>query len=1141
MRRVLLFMALAMISLTINAQQLSPNFVRQHAPVQKATVAENSMEYGYCGEFTLSLGFGMKGTMRAVMEVPAADAAKYAGVQITTVKVGLGTFASTPNAQLLILPDLDGSEPIYSQSFTPVSNKWNEVVLETPYTIGQDGFFVGYQIDCTANNYPFGIDEETANPLGDYVGYYDAEEGAFMYLHLGSEGFGNNSIKLVLTGDNLPQYDLVLEDVSVKQYVKTGDVFSLTGQVKNAATQTINTFDVTYQIGDAEAQTQTITAYGGLANAQTYTFSIDNLVINEDGTKNITVTISNPNGMVDESEADNTVTKAVTALSTMVPRKVLLENFSTAQCGNCPRVHELIKDILSERNDVAYVVHHSGFGTDTYTIDESKEYLWFYGGGTYTPAAMLDRRCLKELGAEGAQGVVTAPVFFPNSKESLTEYINYCAEQPAFISINITDVYNEENRELTVRVYGECAIELAQIPRINIFLTENGLVGYQSGGGNSYIHSHAIRKVMTSTWGDQLTFDSSNKFDVTYTCVLDEDWKAENMSVVAFVADFNEKNYNECIVHNSEWKPLEYKTESAPEPIPSVQFVYNGKVLENGAVVEVLEYDASMGEMPWHVEFKNNTGKDVEVIMSYQSYENKYPNLEGLGFGDQMSLCTTSCVAGESVTAPSFIVNAKGEPSCVVHTGFGIMSDAMYGYKDAYVKVDYKMVNANDEDDFTNVTVVYDYAKAISENKPKSQLVAEPIEVVKVNGIFGQDEISLPISLINTNEIAGLQCDIFLPDGLTPVMQGDKYDVVLSSRAEGFDVTAKLRNDGALRVVVVSTDTTDSIRAISGNEGELFTIKLKPNEQYSTDDNIAIRNIVMTGSDYAEYEASDVIIPCKIKESFLGDVNRDGKVNVTDVIVTIGKVLNVYDGEFDTVAADIDQDGEITIVDVVGIINLVLDESDTPSQARMQDEYAQDALTMQDVKMSQGETKDLVIGLTNEAPYTAFQMDVTLPAGLNIEHIALSGRANGHTLQWQAQADGSVRIVGYALDNATIADNDGALLTLTVSSDSQFETGEVMVSNTIFSTRQLVSHRLERMTAKVSNITALNDVVTATRIYATDHKVVVDSPVAQEAAISTIDGVVQRVALQAGCNEIPLQQGVYIVAVDAKVKKVVIR
>ena len=144
---------------------------------------------------------------------------------------------------------------------------------------------------------------------------------------------------------------------------------------------------------------------------------------------------------------------------------------------------------------------------------------------------------------------------------------------------------------------------------------------------------------------------------------------------------------------------------------PSVQFVYNGEVLEDGAVVEVLEYDPTMGEMPWHVGFKNNTGKDVEVQISYDSYENKYENLEGMGFGDQMTICTTQCVAGASVTAPPFIVNAAGEPDCEVHIAFGIMSDAMMGYKDAFVKADFVMVNTANEDDLTYVTVVFDYSR----------------------------------------------------------------------------------------------------------------------------------------------------------------------------------------------------------------------------------------------------------------------------------------------------------------------------------------------------------------------------------------------------------------------------------------------
>ena len=148
----------------------------------------------------------------------------------------------------------------------------------------------------------------------------------------------------------------------------------------------------------------------------------------------------------------------------------------------------------------------------------------------------------------------------------------------------------------------------------------------------------------------------------------------------------------------------------------SVQMMYKGEVLADGAVVEVTEYDAQAGEMPWHVEFKNNTGADVEVIMSYESYENKYSNLLGMGFGDGLSLCTWQCVAGESVTAPPFIVDAEGNPDCAFHTSFMIMSnnEDFGGYQDAYIKADYMLVNAANEEDFTYVTVIYDYAKYVA-------------------------------------------------------------------------------------------------------------------------------------------------------------------------------------------------------------------------------------------------------------------------------------------------------------------------------------------------------------------------------------------------------------------------------------------
>ena len=149
----------------------------------------------------------------------------------------------------------------------------------------------------------------------------------------------------------------------------------------------------------------------------------------------------------------------------------------------------------------------------------------------------------------------------------------------------------------------------------------------------------------------------------------------------------------------------------------SVQFMYKGEVLQDGAVVEVTEFDEKAGEMPWHVEFKNNTGTDVEVVMSYESYENKYADLMGMGFGDGLSLCTWQCVAGETATAPAFYVDAEGNPDCsAFHTSFMIMSnqESFGGYQDAYIKADYMLVNKANEDDLTYVTVIFDYAKYVA-------------------------------------------------------------------------------------------------------------------------------------------------------------------------------------------------------------------------------------------------------------------------------------------------------------------------------------------------------------------------------------------------------------------------------------------
>lgn len=76
-------------------------------------------------------------------------------------------------------------------------------------------------------------------------------------------------------------------------------------------------------------------------------------------------------------------------------------------------------------------------------------------------------------------------------------------------------------------------------------------------------------------------------------------------------------------------------------------------------------------------------------------------------------------------------------------------------------------------------------------------------------------------------------------------------------------------------------------------------------------------------------DCKSLTLTALFEDFLLGDVNRDGFVNITDVTalvdIVLGKVTledNPYNYDFD--AADVDRNGEITITDVTALVNIVL-------------------------------------------------------------------------------------------------------------------------------------------------------------------------------------------------------------------------
>lgn len=237
-------------------------------------------------------------------------------------------------------------------------------------------------------------------------------------------------------------------------------------------------------------------------------------------------------------------------------RNILVEQFTTVNCGWCPPGAERITEAIGSMTNVIWIKHHAGFGTDFLTNNIHTAMTVFYGGSTFAPAMMVDRTRFDSendgpVGSVGQSGAIRG--LFTQAKNVPT----YCKIYPLQVSFDAT------TRTLSGTVSGRFgeSNRWDENTRLTIYIIEDSIVGEQHdytshGNWTDYVHMGTVRASVTDMWGDRLEVNADDlTFSRDFSYSLPEEYLYRHCKVVAFIYQYNASDVNSCPVLNAVQSP----------------------------------------------------------------------------------------------------------------------------------------------------------------------------------------------------------------------------------------------------------------------------------------------------------------------------------------------------------------------------------------------------------------------------------------------------------------------------------------------------------------------------------------------------------------------------------------------------------
>lgn len=220
-------------------------------------------------------------------------------------------------------------------------------------------------------------------------------------------------------------------------------------------------------------------------------------------------------------------------------QRILLEDFTGHDCGNCPTAHGIATTIVNNNpGKVDVIAVHAGTLAQPYPPQYPAN--WVTPEGTYY---LLTQVGVDEMPKGRINRIPDAHVAF--SPSLWVNKTNAALNETPAVQLQISTSFSQENKHLNVHVNHQWFQGLSGNYRLVIMVLESHIIAPQLWYNHTpeyveeYEHNHMLRTTLTGATGRVVTENPTAGLKKTnsYTMNWNENWNVENCEVVAFITE----------------------------------------------------------------------------------------------------------------------------------------------------------------------------------------------------------------------------------------------------------------------------------------------------------------------------------------------------------------------------------------------------------------------------------------------------------------------------------------------------------------------------------------------------------------------------------------------------------------------------